>query len=139
MLKRIQGRCHPKTRVYQIYPLTGHGYARPCWPVTPGNFSGSAPGSDSFECLAFTLGAPRETDPYRHRPIYSSNNDSSAIAEIHAGDFAELDTDLQCQDEAISWPFCPVGFAQITKQANRLTPGEIRVVQQQSINQSINQ
>ncbi len=83
------------TRVYQICPLTGHGYAQPCWPVTPGNFKRSALGSDNVGCLAFTLRVPRETDAYTHSPIYSSNNDINDRRNT-CRRFAELDADLQC-------------------------------------------
>ena len=99
MLKRIQERCHPKMRVYQIYPLPGHGCARRCWPRAPGVKQIST-----------------DTD------LYTAAMMTSEIAEIHAGDFAQLDTELQCQDEAISAARNPVGFARITKEANRLTP-----------------
>lgn len=54
--------------------------------------------------------------------LYTAAMMTSEIAEIHAGDFAQLDTKLQCQDEAISAARNPVGFARITKEANRLTP-----------------
>ena len=54
--------------------------------------------------------------------LYTAAMMTSAIAEIHAGDLAQLDTELQCQDEAISAARNPVGFARITKEANRLTP-----------------